>query len=803
MIRALSPDELADLNGTGVEAGFGALDTDKGCLPLRSMTVDVHVDGLMAATVVRQRFANVFDEPLEATYIFPLPPRAAVTGFRMTVNGATIVGRIDERATARRDYDIAVAEGRHAAIVEEERPDVFTLRVGNIPPKAIAEVEFTLVAPLAIDALEATYRFPLVVAPRYCPGTPLDGEQVGDGVAPDTDLVPDASRISPPVLLPGLHSPVQLAILARIAATAIMDRAASAVDPVACSLPADETVADTGCRTVIVRPGQRLDRDLILRWKIGADVVSVTTAAIEPDAARPAGLGTGVAVDEAPGEGTFAVTVVPPGLTPAIDRPRDVVFVLDRSGSMGGWKIQAARRAVARMIDSLTARDRVAVLAFDHRVAHRGDVLELAAATDRGRWQLLEWLSAIEARGGTQLAAALAAGLKACATGRDTEVEGRDRFVVLVTDGQVGGEDHVLQTLSQQLGDTRLFVVGIDTAVNEGLLGRMADASGGLVDLVESEGRLDEVMGRIQARIATPLVTHITIEGEGIELIPATVVPARMPDLVPGVPLVLRGRYRGRAAAAKIRVVGRHATEGRWEAVASVVPATAPGLGSLWARGQLRQLEDRLVTAERRLTDSHSEQQIVALSTSFGVLCRFTALVAIDERQPDEPLQRLPRRRIVQPVESSSALLYCQFPASVQFSRWDAFGDGFGLDCAEAEAAPESLTGDSFERERATAARLLARAKPMSGGRGDVGKVAMMALLWGVERLIKRLRRLHVPATAYRELQEAHLAVKWRWGALSENPALLTTLLDRLADVAESGGTPVERWWAMPVSGSA
>ena len=164
MIRMLTSQELADLAGSTTDAGFGAIETEKGCLPLRAMAVEALVDGLVATTTLRQAFANVFEEPLEATYIFPLPPRAAVTGFRMTVAGATIVGRIDERQQAREAYEAALAEGRRAAIAEEERPDVFTLRVGNIPPRSVARVEFTLVAPVAIDSLEATYRFPLVVA---------------------------------------------------------------------------------------------------------------------------------------------------------------------------------------------------------------------------------------------------------------------------------------------------------------------------------------------------------------------------------------------------------------------------------------------------------------------------------------------------------------------------------------------------------------------------------------------------------------------------------------------------------------
>src|SRR5260221_5128469 len=196
----------------GEEAGFGALSTPLGNLPLKALAVHARVDGLLARTVVRQRFANPHAQPLEATYIFPLPARAAVNRFVMRVGARTIEGELQERAKAREAYEQALKAGHRAAIAEEERPDVFTMRVGNLPPNESVEVELTLTGPLPIDHGEATFRFPLVVAPRYIPGAPLDGESVGDGTHADTDVVPDASRITPPVLLPGQPNPVQLSL---------------------------------------------------------------------------------------------------------------------------------------------------------------------------------------------------------------------------------------------------------------------------------------------------------------------------------------------------------------------------------------------------------------------------------------------------------------------------------------------------------------------------------------------------------------------------------------------------------------
>ena len=194
------------------DAGFGALETSRGRLPLAAMDVTGRIDGLLSQVTVRQTFVNATDEPLEATYIFPLPDRGAVTGFRMEVAGRVVEGVLQERGQARREYAQAMRQGHRASIAEEERPGVFTLRVGNLMPGDVASVELTMVGVLPYSDGEVTFRFPLVVAPRYIPGVPLCGLSVGDGTAVDTNAVPDASRISPPVLLPGFPNPVRLSL---------------------------------------------------------------------------------------------------------------------------------------------------------------------------------------------------------------------------------------------------------------------------------------------------------------------------------------------------------------------------------------------------------------------------------------------------------------------------------------------------------------------------------------------------------------------------------------------------------------
>jgi Ca-activated chloride channel family protein len=561
---------------------------------------------------VVQGFRNPFPTPLEATYVFPLPPRAALTRLTLTADDRVIEAQLQERGAAREAYDQAIAAGQRAAIAEEERPDVFTLRVGNILPGEQVTVALRLAQPLALVDGEAEFRFPLVVAPRYIPGRPLDGEQAGDGYAPDTDAVPDASRITPPVLLPGFPNPVALSLRAEI------DAAGLELTGVKSSLHA---VSEQD-GVVEIRPGERLNRDFILRLAYAGGSDTLVFAA---DPAKEGQESTG---------GTFQLIAFPPD-EPQQPRPRDVVLLLDRSGSMEGWKMVAARRAAARIIDTLVDQDRFAALTFD-TVVERPDGLPtgLAPATDRNRYRAVEHLSRTDSRGGTELLAPLREGL-----GLLTDA-GRDRVLVLVTDGQVGNEDQILRETHAAATGVRVHTVGIDQAVNAGFLGRLAAAGRGRCELVESEDRLDAAMDRIHRRIGSPAVLDIAVDAGGVQVVPGTVTGVG--DLFPGVPLVVAGRYAGEPGA--LALAGTTVDGRAWRVTPEVVRVGDGALAPLWARAYLRTLEDRYaVSPEPKLAE-----KIVATSLRHGVLCRFTAYVAVDTRVVTDGAEP---HRVVQPVE--------------------------------------------------------------------------------------------------------------------------------------------------------
>jgi Ca-activated chloride channel family protein len=597
--------------------GLGCLRTERGNLPLEIVDIRTSITGLMSHTEVTQGFHNTYPEPLEATYVFPLPPRAAVTSLRMEADGRVVEGVLKERGRARADYDQAIEQGKRASIAEEERPGVFTMRVGNVLPNERVTVHLALAGALAYEDGEATFRFPLVVAPRYIPGAALADEQVGDGTAEDTDAVPDASRISPPVLLPGFPNPVRLSLEVDV------DAAGLPLTSVRSSLHATATEDTPNGMRIRLNPGERADRDFLLRMTVGsADAVS-TALAVRPD--------------EDEQGGTFALTVLPPANEPQ-RHGRDVVLVLDRSGSMDGWKMVAARRAAARIVDTLSAGDRFAVLAFDFQTdTPPGQADTLVDASDRNRFRAVEFLAGLDARGGTEMLAPLR---KAADLLHD--ITERERILVLVTDGQVGNEDQLLSELAPKLTGVRVHTVGIDRAVNEGFLQRLSGPQG-RSELVESEDRLDDAMHNIHRRIGTPLVTELTVTQDGLAVDLATLAPTPLPDLYPGAPVVVMGRYTGTPDGAVV-VSGLP----DWRTPVTATRSDNPALAALWARAMIRDLEDAYITNTAKVP---LEEQIVAMSLKYGVLSRFTAFVAVDNRVVNEGGKT---HRVTQPVDLPS-----------------------------------------------------------------------------------------------------------------------------------------------------
>lgn len=614
-------DDGEPAHGADEDAGFGCLETVRGSLPLKKLAVDGRITSLLYRLTVTQTFINVHAEPLEATYIFPLPARAGVTRFQLHIGERVIDGVLKERGAARAEYDRALREGRRAAIAEEERPEVFTVRAGNIPPGETVGVELELVGPLAVTDGEATFRFPLVVAPRYIPGIPLEGPPVGLGTGPDTDAVPDASRITPPVLLPGQPNPVHLSFRLEL------DPAGLPLADLRSSLHVLQlSQTPDGLPVIELTPGaERLDRDVILRFRVGEDAIrSGLSVYRDPD-----------------GEVTALLTVTPPATLPATFRPRDVVVLLDRSGSMKGWKIKAARRAAARFMDTLTDRDRFGLILFDDQIEEPAPSAgQLVPATDRARFRAVEFLACVEARGNTEIAPALTRALQYFPSPPDPD---RERILLFVTDGQAANEDQLLRQVEKTAQGCRIFAIGIDRAVNAALLERLAGYGGGHCELVESEDRLSEVLQAVHRRLGAPLLTDVRLEPALEDRAPDAA------DLFPGVPLRLGGRFVG-PVPTHVTVTGRTAEGQPFRQTLTPVETCDSATRTLWARARVLDLEHRFVAETG--CEFRAANAITDFSLKYGVLCRFTAFVAVDRAEVVNPGGE--RRQEIQVVEPPS-----------------------------------------------------------------------------------------------------------------------------------------------------
>ena len=644
-------------------------------LPLARVDIRARVAERVAEVTLQQTFVNDHDEPIEAVYIFPLSGGCAVSDFTMTVAGNTVKGVLAEREEARAQYEEALEHGKRAALMEQERSDVFTITVGNLPPheEATVRLVYSERLPFFEDGRTAL-RLPLVLAPRYIPGTPLDRPSVGDGTELDTDEVPDASRITPPRLAPGFDPKTALTLEVEVLGTAA---------ELACSQHAIAQATGAGVtRVSLARGDERLDRDFVLRWRLLHDDASSSLVYFRHADGRSYGV--------------LSLMATRPSSEPAV--ARDVVFVFDRSGSMNGAKIASAARACGFLLRTLGPTDRFAILAFDDVVEWFGNAPEFVVAGEDGVARGERWLRDIEARGGTEIDGALDAAFSLLGARRDRVTH--EASVVLITDGEVGNEGAVLRRVGSASRTARVFAVGVDTAVNAGFLTHLARAGRGTAVLVEPGTALEGALVSIGRDIGRPLVTDLAVEGadggaEGVDR--DSVAPSVIPDLFGGRSTMVAFRA-GAPGAVRVRGTRRDGTP--YEAVVEGTEVDLPAIAHVWARERITDLEDRyrLVVGSTEGTRGGDGDalrgEIVETSLAHQVLSRFTAFVAVDEREVvQDPSSR---RKVVQPVHlPASWTLGAMAPSP----RMASFALG-GADGAAVASMPEGLSWHLFKTGR-------------------------------------------------------------------------------------------------------
>jgi len=576
--------------------GGRLVSTDGKELPLRAVEIGAEAAGGLASTELRQIFRNPYEEPLELTYKFPLPARGAVAGYEIRVGERVIRGEIDRRGAARERYEQALVEGRTAALLDQERANLFTQNVGNVPPGVEVTVVLTVDQPLAWLAEGMwEWRFPTAAAPRY-----LGAE----------GRVPDAEEVTLDVNhgRSGIEATFELAIGDEI----------SESEPTSPS----HAIRAEHSRVRLEAEGAALDRDIVVRWTVARPRPGLSLLRARPTEGAPhAGSAYGL------------LTLVPP-LAPEVTLARDLIVLLDVSGSMRGEPIGRAKQLVIRLIESLGEIDRLEMIAFaDRPVRWRPDP---ATASFEVRQSAIRWVEELSAGGATEMVSAIRQALEP--TRADAQ-----RQVIVVTDGLIGFESQAIKAIRDRLPEgSRLHTVGVGSATNTAFLHSAARAGRGVEVIVGLDDELQKSSSRIVAATQGPSVVDVEIAGSAVE----QRAPQRSVDLMAASP-VLQG-VRLRPEGGELTVRGR-SPEGDWEQSINV-PPTPHGEGvaaviALFGREVVEDLElDLACGADRANVDKEVEK----IGLEFGLATRLTSWLAVSEEPAVDPREPVRVERVPQ-----------------------------------------------------------------------------------------------------------------------------------------------------------
>jgi len=579
-------------------------------LPLTHTDVQGQIVGLQATISLTQRFANPYRETIEVMYRFAIPHRAALAGFDIQVGKRTIVGEIAERDEAETLYRDALAEGRRAALATEERPNLYTVQIGQINPRETVEATYRYSLPVDLDGGEFSLVLPFGITPRY--HSPAENPR-------------DAARTEVAIAPPG-------APIGDLDLTLAIDAGLAIADPTSPSHQiAVRRSDDRRCLVQLVEP--RLpNQDFVLRY------AAATTGAI----ASRAWWTTGEV-----GNLLYALFVPPPPDQSAESEPREYVFVLDRSGSMSGEPIAQARNALRACLRLLGGDDSFRILTFDNVVEWYKPSREEPQAFNSAALRAADhFLASVEGRGGTEILGALRA-VADCP--RDPR---RRRVIVLFTDGAVSAEDEAARLVAARLAGDRFFCFGIGPAVNRYLLERLSRAGRGTSEVVGLDEDIEGAIIRFQDRLSYPVLSDLSLVADGTPVV--EVLPSPLPDLYAGAALQIVARFAG-SERPRITLRGRRGAE-EVRLTVEAIPTEEPLVARFWARQRL----DALLEAPNDLAN---RADIVALSRASGIVTPLTALLAVDKVAGDPT----PTRRVVvaSPLPPGVQDLYSSHPGVV------------------------------------------------------------------------------------------------------------------------------------------
>ena len=590
--------------------------------------VAVKVSGPIARVTVTQAFRNTSRQWMEATYLYPLPDDGAVDGLKMVVGERIFVGRIKPREEAREIYEEALENGQKAGLVEEARANLFRNRVANVGPGETVLVQVEFQAPVRRVNGVFSLRLPLVAGPRYVPPhSLLDGSGRLDRAA-----LEDAANVTAPLAHPLLGRDLNpVSITVDLAAGYLPAQIESPYHPIA--------VAETGrnSRRVTLTAGKvAADRDFELRWRAPG-----STPAVGLFRERHDGLDYVMAAITPPSSG-------PQGPVP----PREMVFVIDNSGSMAGESMRAAKDSLVYALRTLRPEDRFNVIRFDDTMTEL--FREPVAASPDQVAVARRFAEKLDAEGGTEMLPALEASLV------DRRGGSGLRQVIFLTDGSLSNEAEMMAEIARNRGRSTVFMIGVGSAPNTYLMRRMAEAGRGTFTHIGVAGEAAERMQELLDRLTAPVARDLAVSVDGdLEL-----VPRDLPDLYAGEPLTLLGRGRN-LADATITVSGT--VDGKpWSQALRLAGAQdSDAVARLWASRRIADVEAQRWSGE--LDYELADAAIEELGMAFHLVTPRTSLVAVDETPSRPEGARITREELplLLPAGWDFDALFGDQPASV------------------------------------------------------------------------------------------------------------------------------------------
>lgn len=577
-------------------------------IPLKQTDVKMSVFGFVASVNVEQTFVNSFSEKIEAVYVFPLPTNAAVDDMEIIIGKRKIHGDIKTREEARKQYEEAKNAGTRAALLEEQRPNIFTTAVANIDPNAQIVVRIHYTERIAYDDGGFRFAFPMVVAPRYIPAD----MQLQDGKLKRRPIpaISDAEKITPPNLPIGTR-PGNISLTLDLEAGFPIKNVSSITHQIK-----SEKISPSHYKIQLARQDEIPNRDFVLDYKIAGE---------QPEAVV-------MQSTDQQGDGYFLLMAAPPSDFKIKDLvAKEMIFIIDTSGSMQGIKIEQAKNAMRSCLRGLNPQDDFNIIRFSSDFQPMWQKSRLVSQANINEAD--QFVNNLRAAGGTEMLAPLMYALQ-----HDKAMPGqpvKPRTIVFITDGQVGNEGQLLEAVKQNIGQAKMFTFGIDSAVNEYFLRKLAEIGAGTAEfLLPTQQNFETVINRFQSRISAPMLTNLAIDWGQMQVSDFT--PNPIPDLYVNQPVFITGKYRSTGAREQVFIkalsaVGLTSMPVLIDTAASNIRFRA--ISSLWARAKVEKLSNDLIDG---LIDSpnnaNTKQEIINLGLKYKLLTQFTSFVALEEK---------------------------------------------------------------------------------------------------------------------------------------------------------------------------